>query len=67
MEEEGKVGRLTGTNITNDGRETDTDTESVAALCLLLCVLCTCTSDERTPQGTKEEGRRRNRDQKARD
>lgn len=32
MEEEGKVGRLTGTNITNDGRETDTDTESVAAL-----------------------------------
>lgn len=62
MEEEGKVGRLTGTNISNDGRETDTDTESVAALCLVLwCALvcfCACTSDERTPQG-----RRRTRDE----
>lgn len=53
MEEEGKVGRLTGTNITNDGRETDTDTESMAALCLVLVcfVLARVTSVLRRDEG----------------
>lgn len=65
MEEEGKVGRLTGTNITNDGRETDTDTESVAALCLVLwCALVCFVLARVTSVLRRDEGGRGTRDQR---
>lgn len=65
MEEEGKVGRLTGTNISNDGRETDTDTESVAALCLVLwCALVCFVLARVTSVLRRDEGGRGTRDQR---